>query len=512
MTELGAPASSATHPANLGGGVASLAVRWGVFLILVATLFPYQFMLSEGISRLGRGFPLSHFGVGWGLRDAFANLLLFLPLGFGLAGRAAMRNIRWQVAIPSILAVSSALSLAIELLQVFLPLRDPALIDVVINTLGAFLGLLSFRVWGDSVFQYASALVEKSQQWLSPKKLTACFLGYGAVCFLLSIPLQQTSRLSNWDKTFPLLLGNESTANRPWQGRILRLQIANWAISEEAAKAVSAGGSLDLPQEWLVASYEPTNEGSYADIDGLSPELSWKGELPELGETEGIQLSGNSWLESVLPAASLVERIQETNQFTVSIRCATLSTFQLGSRIVSLSVDPYRRNFTLGQQEEDLVLRVRTPLTGKNGTKPQLVVPDIFATREPRNLVVTYDGSKLLLFVDGDRHPYFLELGPGAALFSHLIPLVVSDMRGYKAIYYGLVFAPLGLVLGFAAGEPRRWSIGKKLLLGAGITLPPFLLEWILTRVHRGPPNPENLLLGICIVVGGALLVGSPHR
>ena len=44
-----------------------------------------------------------------------------------------------------------------------------------------------------------------------------------------------------------------------------------------------------------------------------------------------------------------------------------------------------------------------------------------------------------------------MELGPGAALFSHWRALRQFETPGYKALYYGLIFVPLGFFLALMA-------------------------------------------------------------
>ena len=68
----------------------------------------------------------------------------------------------------------------------------------------------------------------------------------------------------------------------------------------------------------------------------------------------------------------------EASQFTVMATVATNKTVQYGpARIISLSADPGHRNFTLGQEDDNLIFRIRTPFTGNNGT-PDVIVRNIF--------------------------------------------------------------------------------------------------------------------------------------
>ncbi len=73
-------------------------------------------------------------------RDILSNILLFLPLGFFLAGYLNFRGYNPHSAILLAIGLGFALSLGVELLQSFLPTRESDLADVISNTLGAGVG------------------------------------------------------------------------------------------------------------------------------------------------------------------------------------------------------------------------------------------------------------------------------------------------------------------------------------------------------------------------------------
>ena len=102
---------------------------------------------------------------------------------------------------------------------------------------------------------------------------------------------------SNWDASYPLMLGNEATGNRPWSGRIFLVAIYNRDLSAaEILQNYQAGRFLDDPSgmktrritEGLVALYtfESTTEGFVRNWSALGPALNleivteaqiWKG-------------------------------------------------------------------------------------------------------------------------------------------------------------------------------------------------------------------------------------------
>jgi VanZ family protein len=87
---------------------------------------------------------------------------------------------------------------------------------------------------------------------------------------------------------------------------------------------------------------------------------------------------------------------------TLEVWVATDSPDQIGpARIVSYSLTPGKRNFTLGQSEKKLIMRLRTTETDLNG-KPQSEVDDVFGHSEPLHIVVTYDFSEQRIFVNAE--------------------------------------------------------------------------------------------------------------
>jgi VanZ family protein len=119
-----------------------------VVAILAVTLFPFNFSpQATALRRIGPFLswfdPMAKNWLSWSL-----NVVLFLPFGFGLAWWA--RQKRWSRAAvwPAIVVGGCALSFLVELLQLYVPRRSSSWDDVVMNTLGSFVGLCLFEIWG----------------------------------------------------------------------------------------------------------------------------------------------------------------------------------------------------------------------------------------------------------------------------------------------------------------------------------------------------------------------------
>ncbi|MGE4567666.1 MAG: LamG-like jellyroll fold domain-containing protein [Bacteroidales bacterium] len=73
------------------------------------------------------------------------------------------------------------------------------------------------------------------------------------------------------------------------------------------------------------------------------------------------------------------------------------------ARIVSLSSSASNRNFTLGQEGNQLIFRLRTTATDPNGVASQLTLGTIEAGR-PCHLLITYRSGELVWYLNGIRY------------------------------------------------------------------------------------------------------------
>ncbi|WP_372845978.1 LamG-like jellyroll fold domain-containing protein [Pontiella sp.] len=107
-------------------------------------------------------------------------------------------------------------------------------------------------------------------------------------------------------------------------------------------------------------------------------------------------------LEDARGGRQLRSRLRETGCLTLAARIATDSMDQFGpARIITFSRNTLCRNFTLGQEGDALVFRLRTSSTDPNAVDPHLQVPGIFTSATLRDVAVSYDGAKVRLYLDG---------------------------------------------------------------------------------------------------------------
>jgi glycopeptide antibiotics resistance protein len=461
-----------------------------VIIVLIATLYPFEFHFPNSFSLLAlfTSFDNSSF-----FQDQVNNILLFTPLGFGFASLLQRMKMKPVTQFIIVILLSAGLSLTVEVLQVFLPSRTPTPADVFNNTIGGFVGLICFYLWDSQSFIYTLIRLEKSRSNNSIKKLTLFFIGYILVSFLISIVWQNTTNLSNWSLNYPLLIGNERTGDRPWQGYVSDVYIADKAISKnEVSQVFNHKNYSEIFGKSLLASYQLTDTKSYQDSTGQLPQLLSQGQLPDMKNEKGVVLSSNHWLKTTDPVTFLSKRIRETSQFTIITTVATANTAQIGpARIISLSGDSLHRNFTLGQQGTDLDLRIRTPMTGANGADTKLTIPDIFADTNLHHIVITYSGATIHVYVDKSN--------------SYSLNLLEWFPKEQKLFYYALTFIPLGLCLALLTTLAKRKLAFNRLLLPSGILLPSVILESILVTDGGKSLSLKGLLLGILLTAGTTL-------
>jgi hypothetical protein len=357
---------------------------------------------------------------------------------------------------PVVLLAAAAgvlVSLAVELLQLFLPSRFPSLLDVGSNAAGAVAGVYLHRAWAP----WASAAATRLRSRTSTAVVAAVLVGFAIAALIGSAALQARTRLSNWDDTYPLLIGNERTGDRPWRGRVYRIRLTDRAASAASLRLFAEGSAPAMPGA-PVASFDFAGAPPYRDAAGSVPDLVWTGR-PGFTHARAVSVSEHAWLRTEGAAPGLVGELGRSNAFTLHVVCATDDETQKGpARILSNSVDPLHRNLTVGQQGRGLVVRVRTAHTGENAAAPEIVIPSVFSDTGLRDILVTYDGATLRTAVANTGRVLRFELSPGsqiaAAWFSYFTS---AELQRYKLTYVAFLFFPPALLVGVLGRRNRRW-------------------------------------------------------
>ncbi|MCB0209166.1 MAG: VanZ family protein [Anaerolineae bacterium] len=426
-----------------------------LLIILYTTLFPFDFVFIKNLSLINIfhyfDWPFVKPDSKW---DFARNVLLFLPWGFGLTGLLATQKISRYLLFFLIVAVSLLLSSTIEILQIFLTDRTTSILDIVSNGLGAWLGVFLFYGWGEKILSFIHNLLRNSLKFLSPKILLAGLTLYLVSIGLIVVYLQQGNTLHNWNTTYPLIIGNEKTGDRPWQGYIRYLFLTDTAAAPQQVEQIfSQGSNPGVLEPHVVAAYQFLEQNENLNEPSLQT-MPVRAKQND-SSAQGFHLTTEHWLETTAPATTLSEKLIGSSQFTLDTMIATADLDQTGpARIVSISHDPYNRNLTVSQEEDTLSIRLRTPLTGKNGFWPELIVPHVFQDTNPHHLVITYDGFNVIVYIDQPEQRYRFTYAPEIMFFRYLMPIdawkirLTSQSWGIlKILFYTLVITPPALII-----------------------------------------------------------------
>ncbi|NIA31979.1 MAG: hypothetical protein GWP06_18985, partial [Actinobacteria bacterium] len=378
------------------------------------------------------------------------------------AGAAAQNNVYLEITarkghsaangrVASVAALAFALSSGIELLQFYLPSRIASLYDILTNTFGAVLGEIIFFQYGAFILLFAERSRNKIAEFFTAKKLFISVSIYMGLFLLFSTTLHRAANLETWNPDYDLLVGNEKGGDRPWEGRIRKFAVLDSAMSPyRLRKLFNNNMRQRIFCKRIICLYDFTASNPLKDKAKELPNLKWCGNGQSNAERNSFYFDQNHWLQSSRPVTILVNRVKAFNQFSVYIILATADTQQSGpARILTVSRDAYHRNFTLAQERKNLVFRINTPLTGENGTEPEFIARDVFAHTEMQELLITFNGKVLRLYVDGRSQKSPMLFSEGALFFKKFQKLNLYDMRGYAFLFKLFFIAPLLAALWF---------------------------------------------------------------
>lgn len=379
-------------------GTSTLRFARGLYLFafLVIILSPFDFHLPASWSladaaRLSPG----------ALARAWTHVALFIPFGLFLHARIARctpaRAVLW-------IAAAAAFALLSELAQLFVS-RSVSLADLLADLFGLALGTLAAPILPRRL-RIPDALRTGRALAVALALLTA-----GAI--LMSAPADRG--LNTWDQSHPLILGNEWTGDRPWPGEIYGLDIYDSALDDDHARRLSSGNTDGLPAGDDPIARFPLDAATIESSDGMvtrittSPESAVPLTLVSDGPgpvtplpSVGIRLESGARLATPTPPGALYARLTRTGAVSFAIQFRAADPAAEGpARIVSLSLSPYERNLTLGQEKDALVLRARNAATGPNGMNPQIVVRSALRLDRPQAAVVVFNGRESRLYLDG---------------------------------------------------------------------------------------------------------------
>jgi glycopeptide antibiotics resistance protein len=122
---------------------------FSVIFIYSLTLFPFPFYAYPHMERGGMNLTpfaticglLTHLNYIVALRNIVGNILLFMPLGFSIPLRFKVNKF-WKVML-----LGFFISFLVEVIQLFTSIRSFDVDDLILNTLGAIIGFVFYRLF-----------------------------------------------------------------------------------------------------------------------------------------------------------------------------------------------------------------------------------------------------------------------------------------------------------------------------------------------------------------------------
>lgn len=485
--------------------------------ILFVTLLPFDFSIPHNFSLK---YIYSNFIETTYIFDLIVNVILFIPFGFGIAAWLNKRKFLRAKSIRIAFLASSSLTLTVEVCQLFLVSRNPSLSDLVTNSFGGFFGaflffnLIKYQQQLSQLFSFLTVFRSRNLQF---KTLIILWLAYFFLMSFLLISVDDRTKISNWDTNFYLVVGNEATGNRSWSGKIAYLCISKKSFYRQQLEKILAQKNscqaLENDPDNLLTAYSFSDRQKFA-IDSQNSTSLKERDTTSLENSTGIIVNPKHWFKTKNPASELTREIKDSSQFTIITKIATANLTQEGpARIISLSKNQYWRNLTIAQWHKDLSIRMRTPLTGGNGTKPEIRINNFFTDTNFHQIAISYNGTRFKIYVDEVAKAESLYLGSEAALFWSIFSIIAEKMylkpannSFYIILYYGLIFTPLGFLWGVIYNFLHTRLLGFITFLIGGLIVPPLIIETIIATNSDRYWNSSYLTIGLAVIIISFLL------
>lgn len=505
-------------PSPLGRRGGTAIVFAALVAILFATWFPFDFVVLGGPIDAVRRVNLDFEGV-WVWEDVPRNIVLFVPLGFGVAVWAGSHGWGTRAVLATATACGFGVSTVVELVQAEMLERFASANDVLANTVGAAVGAAISVRWGGAIAAWTRRVRRRAAR--APEVVLAAIALVPAVLLLLATAVLPGGAGLPWDASYRLALGNGVTGEAPWSGTIESV-----VVTDGSSRDVTDGGSLDgtdggspdradnrSPDDADDRSLDDADAGGAVPVfsfdadDAASSGLEWRDGEGAVSE-DGVVVGADGWLISEGPVSEVSEAVAAADEVgVVAVVRAASSEQPWPAPILSIAGDTFHRNVTIGQEGESLLVRLRTDATGPDGTPPQLAVPGVFANDAAHVVAVTSDGASIEVSVDGDASSMRLE--PEANVLMRLLPVGTDDIRistiGPTALvlsFHALLLVPWGIYLACRRPRPTRWA-----LVALGLVVPVLVELGLWLVAAPGTWVPSMILLGLAACAAGAVTV-----
>lgn len=456
--------------------------------ILFLTMYPFELSHAKP-HRHGAPFFLGSSGKAGGPLDIFLNILLFMPYGFGIGTKLLRRGTSRKATLIYTSLAGVLFSYAIEFTQLYVPFRDSGWQDVLTNTTGAFLGCVVAFLFGGWIFRHLSKVQWKVQTWITPPRLASVLVIYFGIWFIASAFLTRKISLQDWRSDCFLVLGNDASGRRPWNGKVLQVQIWNRALPNNVAEQLTSAPSTPVIDDPLV-NFDFSGRHSSNGI-GAGPQ----------GGSQAVPIAASPTLSSYL-----VNRIKQANQFSIRAVLLPPAAAARNGRMLSLSQYSGFADFYISQQGDGILFWFRTPVVERHILDWK--IPRALSTGAVRTIIFSYDGSVLSSYMDGKKIDA-RRLGVQTALAGYVRHLKDGELSGYRDIFYAFVFFPAGALLGLVLTAASWRSAERLAAFALWILLPALVFEWILMRATGAGFSIGNVALAVVCMVLGFLWMNS---
>ena len=402
----------ASNPDKLHERLITLLLIVILLLILLSSLLPFQLADSwvefkATLLQEGKGGKITLLDLIPDFDTVTERLLIFVPFGF-LIHQKLMLRLPQHAHVLSVGFVV-LVALGIEIAQAVISARHSRPLDFILATTAGIVGIkLSIPIF------HSHAAIRPAFNTAHQLLPGLLWLGnYLVVCICITVIISASTDISEWDCQYPLLIGNELTYDRPWQGKIRGVAIYSRELGESEIRKLS---HIPMTSENITLrkmsgaialySFETSPNHRILIHTHAGPSLYSSKEKLDLVEkkldSNTLHISEPLLIKSTTSASILCQAIVASQAFTVETEIASDNLKQSGpARIISNSIDLENRNFTLGEDNGDLVLRVKTPQNGYNGDKIPFKTQDNALTKEWQHVIASYADGVAKFFIDG---------------------------------------------------------------------------------------------------------------
>lgn len=432
--------------------------------ILTATLSPFNFVIPE---TLDFSTVIQKFHHGTNIKDYVRNIFLFIPLGISLGGiLGTYKHQPWLIILLAGLLSGIVLSSSIELSQITLNTRVSSISDIVCNSLGGTLGTTIYTTRQEFT-RLARAITDNKYSQVNQQFLLTLLIGYCLTFLLGARLLKHNLNLSNWNDNYYLAIGSEVTGRVTWNGYLANLEIYDRALNSEEITKTWNHSQLDCNNSsGLITAYNfDHHQEYYEDNCGQSPNLTWqhnsfpaKDRWKPINSQQSVLFKHRHSLISQTATKNINQSIKQSGEFSLSLAVATNRLKQIGpARIISLADSVGSRNLLIGQTGKNLVLFLRTPITGHHASQPSFLIPNLFADYKLHHLLIIYKQDKITFYLDQlqNQYTFKFQLANSARLYlpwtskypGWRIDVTKPNLFENNLIFYSCAFLPVAIMI-----------------------------------------------------------------